>query len=187
MKKFTSFVLASALLAFTACDKTEDLLDVDLDGEISKTVSIDYPGNDEEVAIENGIIFSLNDNEEFAKYGDKIKAVSVSKISIEIDNVTVGTDSTQLELILAVAAVKEEASSVTIIIPASNIKAADEAGTVFEKELTEEEASKLGGEILEVGSGGIAYTGTLTNAPAKCDLNVTLKAKITASPLDSEE
>lgn len=179
MKKFALLTVAAIAVIFTACDN-KDLLDIALNGELTKKINIDYA--DTSASLVQTIEFSLADNEEFAKYGDKVKSVEISKIAIQFDNVTIGEDNTTLQ---AAISLLTSTGQIDIEIPVTAVKQADiDNVTVVEYAFTGDEAALLGADLLTAGKSTIAFTGDVTNAPLNMDMIVTITASLKASPLN---
>jgi hypothetical protein len=182
MKKIALLAVVAIAATFTSCDDN-DLLDIALDGKIDKILNVATTLETDSTTFTDAFTFSLSDNEEFAKYGDKIKSVSVSKISIEVDKVNVGEDNTAIEGLFQ--AFISTTSSIDVSFEKVNVKDAETNNTVIvEYSLTGEEAAAFGEQLLSAGEASFLATGTIYNAPADVDLKVSIEASLTASPLN---
>ena len=182
MKKLTLIAMLSAMIGFVACDKAEDLLDVDLEGTINQTVTLSYPVQADSVSASETALIALGDNEEFARYGDKIKSIEIKKITLEIDNVTEAQATSALQ---GIAAAGTASSQVSFPIERVLVEQADKDNVIIaEYELTAEEASALGNSLLSSGVAAFGFTLDLFDAPMTFDLKLSVTAKATASPLE---
>jgi hypothetical protein len=180
MKKIALFAVALVAATFTSCD-TKDLLDIALDGQLKKTLNVATTIESDSTSFTDDFTVSLADNEEFAKYGDKVKSISISKISVEVDKVNVGEATTAIESLLIVYI---GTSTIEVNVSKVLVKDAEENDTVVaEYSLTGEQAAAFGEQLLSAGNVSFIVTGSLYNAPADVDLGVIIEASLVATPL----
>ncbi|MFT6844379.1 MAG: hypothetical protein ACJAUV_000555 [Flavobacteriales bacterium] len=182
MRKITLAVLAMCTIGFTSCDKADELLDVDVNGSFTETVKLNYPESAEEqefVLVEE---INLNDNADFAKYGDKIKSIEISKLTVEIDS-ALCSDTTEIQANFTMQG--DNGLIVTKTFDRINVKDSDMNNTiVLEATLTGDEAAAIGSLFLSVKKMMLSVNGIVYNAPLAGDLILTVDAKVKASPLD---
>lgn len=182
MKKIALLTVAAIAATFTACDN-KDLLDIALDGKIEKILNVATTAEVDSTTFTDAFTFSLADNSEFAKYGDKVKSISIDKISIEVDKVNVGEENTAIEGLFQ--AFINATSTIDVAFDRVNVIEAETNNTVLvEYSLTGEQAAAFGEQLLNAGEASFLVTGSMYNAPVDVDLKVSIEASLTASPLD---
>jgi len=98
MKK-TIVILSILLLSFTlnSCDKAEELADVDFSTTLVEKIPVHFNENQSQEAIEQTLVMSL-DNTDTHDYLNKIKDVSISKLTYKIVDLTGGDESAYMQV-----------------------------------------------------------------------------------------
>jgi len=176
--KNTITILAILLLSFNfnSCNKLKELADVKFGTTLVEKIPVHFNENQSEEAIDQTLVMSL-DNIDTHDYLDKIKDVSISKLTYRIVNLTGGDESTYMQVNLLMDAFELQHNLET------NILADYNDGTIFEVTDVDKlnqvaNAIKANKQITAKLSGNYQ-----SQAATDFDIEVTIELNLVANPL----
>ncbi len=185
--KTASIVLRSAIavcfafvMSSASCDLFDKVDDVTFDVVLDHTFHADETDEASDVDYTLMEVLDAADvNSDFAKYKDKIKSITVTSVTYEIQNceyTTVVSDG-----IVGFSSVSASTASKVASLSVDNLKAAE--GQVKNLDYNQAAIDELSNLLKNDKKANVYFSATLNETPAKFDVKVTVKASITADAL----
>ncbi|HMJ69455.1 MAG TPA: hypothetical protein VK508_11185 [Cyclobacteriaceae bacterium] len=172
-----AFVMSSA-----SCDLFDKVDDVTIDVTLEHTFHVDEKLDADNVAyLDFEILDAADVNSDFAKYKDKIKSISVSSVTYEVQNHTVGTGTIFTNGKIGYSPANATSVSVVAALSVANIKAAE--GQVLNLPFQQAGLDEIGNLLKNDKTVGLYLIGTFSETPVKFDVKVKLKCAMTADAL----
>jgi hypothetical protein len=185
MKRFPIiFLPAIILLAFFSCEEGADLIlppDIDFNTTLVETLPVSVTSTSE---MSTSVILDATGDPEILKYVDKIKSYEVTELLFAIENYNAPT-SAEIYFNGSVGFSSQAESQPTSSCSISQYNITHFAGTGdFVISTCKDTVTDAIAEAFTANDGMKIYmTGVFTGAPLDFDLKVTVKVKVTASPL----
>jgi hypothetical protein len=179
MNKLAKFLLPMVLI-LGSCEETKDLLDVNFDTTLTKTIPVAAASTDEMTTF---VTLDATSDPEIMKYASKIKSYEISELTFAVENYnTTITSEIYFNGVIGFSLIGESSPTKTCAISPLNITHVAGTGS-----FTVNPCTSLANDIAELfaedNAVKIYLKGAFTKAPLSFDFIVTVKAKVTANPL----
>ena len=181
MKKSASYFLQACLIiGILSCDKVDDLPDIDINATLSETLQIVVPNTNE---MSTSTVLDATTNSDVNKHLDKIKKYEITELLFAIENYAAPNED-EIYFNGEIGFSKKTENRASVSCPVSNLPVTNFAGTGdFELSTCSDVLNDISAILTADNAVKVYMTGSYTKAPASFDLKVTVKVKITASPL----
>ena len=166
--------MVSALMF--SCDELDELTEFDVDAGFNTVISVaiaeQTDGGDSSATLSETAVIDISENQDIADNFDLIENVSITSLTYQIDNYSVGDDDA------TITNASITFGSTTINIDDINLKNADDSDTVYEIDNT----SQLGtiGNFLENNPVlNVVLNGTVSSTPVQFNIRVNLDTTVT--------
>ncbi|MDZ7605839.1 MAG: hypothetical protein U5K79_09700 [Cyclobacteriaceae bacterium] len=179
MNKFVTFLLPIFLL-LGGCETTKDLLDVNFDTTLTKTIPVVVTSTDEMTTF---VVLDATTDPEIMKYANKIKSYEITDLKFAIENYNTSITS-EIYFNGVVGFSDISAGTLEKSCPLSPVNITLFAGT---GDFAVQPCTNLANDLAELLAAEnalkIYLKGTFSQAPLTFNLLVTVKVKIIANPL----
>ncbi|NJN28429.1 MAG: hypothetical protein HC819_21890 [Cyclobacteriaceae bacterium] len=181
MKKLAiPFILGAFALLVSACDKVEDLADIDFNTTISKTMSVAVVSTDE---MSSSVLLDATSDAEIDKYKSKIKNYEITELTFAIENYSSPlADDNYFDGVVGFGKMTSAAPDKTCAVDPLNVKHVSGTGS-FPLGTCDAIADEVANLLKQENAVKVYLNGTFTKEPCTFDLVVTAKVKVTANPL----
>jgi len=175
----SSLSLLLILMLFN-CDNVENLADIDFPVTLVKTLPVVAPTTNEMTMV---VTLEATTDPEIQKYVANIKSYEITELLFRIENYFATTED-EIYFTGSIGFSKTSDNQATSSCPVSNIPITHWAGTAdFPISTCDDILNEISMLFTDENAVKIYMIGTFTKAPVSFDLQVTVKAKITANPL----
>jgi len=179
MKKLVNFLFPITLL-LGGCEKTQDLLDVNFDTTLTKTIPVVVTTTDEMTTF---VTLDATSDPEIMKYASKIKSYEITELTFAVENYnTAILSEIYFNGVVGFSNIAESSPAKSCSISPLNITHVAGTGSFSVNPCTTL-ANDLAKLFAEDNAVKIYLKGLFTNAPLSFNFIVTVKAKVTANPL----
>ncbi len=178
MRKFSLLIFLLSISLFWGCDILEEL-DVDIDSEITRSVTVDLSDKSGAQDYEETILFDASDDPELAPYLDKINDYTIESMSIRVLNYN-DLRSAGVDNITFNGQVINGAESCTL-----NFDVTEKAssGDVIPLDGCSGTLVAIANDLAADNKASITLKGAVNDSPVKFDIEMTVKVKVNAAPL----
>ena len=181
MKTYHSLLPILFLSAgFFACDKVEELADINFNTTVTTTLPVAAINTDEATY---SILLNATSDPEIQKYADKIKKYEITELLVAVENYSAATtDEIYFNGDLGFGTINSTQAASTCSI--SNLNVTHVKGTGdFAFNACNSILPDIADMLTADNAAKVYLSGAFTKAPLSFDLNITAKVKVTANPL----
>ena len=182
LNAFSLIVLGSLTILFTSCDLFDSVDDVDFDATLEQTINITEESTATDVAYTKTIILDATSDPDINDYKEKIKGFTIKKISYQVTSFT-GASLSTFSGNLAFGDASLATSAVAATITNLNLQQAFTSATLYELTFNQADVDKIEALLLDDKAVKIYLTGTLSQTPVICDVNIIVEVSVKADVL----
>ena len=181
MKRLFSAALPALLiLLLFSCDNGSDIADIDFPVTLPMTLHVSVSNTSE---MTTSVVFDATTNPEIKEYLGNIKGYEITELLFAIENYAAPNEE-EIYFNGEIGFSKKTENIASVSCPVSNLPVTNFAGTGdFELSTCSDVLNDISAILTADNAVKVYMTGSFTKAPASFDLKVTVKVKITASPL----
>lgn len=163
-----------------ACDKIDELADVNFNANLSETFQVDATTTNE---MTFSSTLDVSEDSDAKPYLDKIKNYEIEELKFEITNLSTSVSGEiYFDGVLGFSKKNETSATATCSVSPLNITHVNNTGA-FEINNCDDILNDLKSILMSDNAAKIYMQGTFSKAPVTFDLTVHIKVKITANPL----
>jgi hypothetical protein len=188
MKTVSIFLRSAAAVCFAfvmssaSCDLFDKVDDVTVDVKLTHTFHVDETKDANNVTYSDlEILDAAKVNSDFEKYKDKIKSITVTGVTYEVQNHTVGTTTIFTNGNIGFSSSTGTSASSVASLGVDNIKASE--GQVKNLNYNQAALDDIGNLLKDDKTVNLYLIGTFSKTPVKFDVKVTLSCAMTADAL----